>query len=172
MPKIIEHLREALLAETRRQVTTHGYAATTVRSVAAACGVGVGTVYNYFPSKEMMVVGYMLEDWQVCMNGMRADIAGCTSAEAVLNRIYRGLNDFTDGHRGLFTDRDATAAFATVDSGKHQMLRQQIAELVVPLCREVPDLPFLTEFIAEALVTWSTEGRAFRDVYAVVQKLL
>ncbi len=48
MPKIIENLRERLLAEAKRQVMESGYANTTVRSIAKACGVGTGTVYNYF----------------------------------------------------------------------------------------------------------------------------
>ena len=51
MPKIIENIREKLLEEARRQVMEEGYEAMTIRSVAGACGVGVGTVYNYFSSK-------------------------------------------------------------------------------------------------------------------------
>ena len=57
MPKIIENLREKLVLEARHQVEELGYGALTIRSVAAACGVGVGTVYNYFPSKEAFIYG-------------------------------------------------------------------------------------------------------------------
>ena len=52
MPKIIENLDQRLKEEARRQIRESGYSAMTIRSVAAACGVGVGTVYNYYPSKE------------------------------------------------------------------------------------------------------------------------
>ena len=55
MPKIIENLREQLLSEAKKQVKERGYAATTVRSVAKACGLGTGTVYNYFKSKDMLI---------------------------------------------------------------------------------------------------------------------
>ena len=53
MPKIIENVREELLAETKRQIGDRGYAKTTIRSVADACGIGVGTVYNHFPTKKV-----------------------------------------------------------------------------------------------------------------------
>ena len=59
MPKIIENLREQLLEETKKQILDRGYANTTIRSVAKACGVGVGTVYNYFESKEMLVASFV-----------------------------------------------------------------------------------------------------------------
>ena len=50
MPKIIENLKARLIAEAKRQIEEAGYGAVTIRSVASSCGVGVGTVYNYFPS--------------------------------------------------------------------------------------------------------------------------
>ena len=46
MPKIIENVREQLLTEAKRQIAENGYSATTIRSVAGACGLGIGTVYN------------------------------------------------------------------------------------------------------------------------------
>ena len=65
MPKIIENIREKLLEEAKRQVSESGYSSMTIRSVATACGVGTGTVYNYFPSKDMLVASFMLEDWMI-----------------------------------------------------------------------------------------------------------
>ena len=46
MPKILENIREILLQEAKRQVFENGYSSLTIRSVASACGIGVGTVYN------------------------------------------------------------------------------------------------------------------------------
>ena len=60
MPKIIENLRDQLLQEARKQIAERGYTGTTIRSVAGACGVGVGTVYNYFSSKEMLIASFMM----------------------------------------------------------------------------------------------------------------
>ena len=45
MPKIIENVRGQLLAEARRQVAQHGYADTTIRSVAGACGLGAESLF-------------------------------------------------------------------------------------------------------------------------------
>ena len=42
MPKIIENIREQLLQEVKRQIAENGYGKTTIRSVAGACGLGVG----------------------------------------------------------------------------------------------------------------------------------
>ena len=46
MPKIIDNVRKKLLDEARKQILKKGYSAVTVRSVASACNIGVGTVYN------------------------------------------------------------------------------------------------------------------------------
>jgi AcrR family transcriptional regulator len=48
--------REALLAAARTQFAERGYAATTVRSVAAAAGVNAALIYHYFGTKERLYV--------------------------------------------------------------------------------------------------------------------
>ena len=71
MPKIIENLQSKLIEEAKKQIEEAGYGAMTIRSVAKACGVGVGTVYNYFSSKEELVATHLLEDWNRCIAAIR-----------------------------------------------------------------------------------------------------
>ena len=47
--------REAILEECRKIVMEQGISAVNMRSVAAACGVAVGSIYNYFPSKTDLI---------------------------------------------------------------------------------------------------------------------
>ena len=133
MPKIIENLREQLLAEAKRQIAERGYAKTTVRSVAGACGVGVGTVYNYFESKDMLIASFMAEDWQKEINEIAT--ATISSARDLLLRIHNMILRFVSTHRRLFSDSDAAKVFYTAFAQRHKMLRDQIALLVLPICK-------------------------------------
>lgn len=60
MPKKIAELREKMIAYARQALLQEGTSALTVRSTASACGVAVGTVYNYFPSKESLIEAVIL----------------------------------------------------------------------------------------------------------------
>ncbi len=169
MPKIIENVRGKLLEETQKQIVEHGYAATTVRSVASACGLGVGTVYNYFPSKDMLIANFMLEDWQVCLSEMREG-----SEEGVLFRIYSALKRYMERHQALFRDKDALKAFTAVFMERHKQLRESISEVLLPICEKssVEDKKFLAEFIAESLLTWTVADKSFEEISSILIKLI
>ncbi len=172
MPRIIENVREQLLAETKRQIAENGYAKTTVRSVAAACGLGVGTVYNYFSSKEMLIGTFMLEDWQECVSQMKS----CSSEknEEFLGNICRALRGFISGHQKLFSDSDAIKVFMTVFTERHHMLREQMAQVIAPLCERASheNKSFLADFIAESILTWTAAGKPDSDIIPVLCLLL
>ncbi|MBQ3897679.1 MAG: helix-turn-helix transcriptional regulator, partial [Clostridia bacterium] len=63
MPKIIANLEDTIIEQANIQLFEKGYSDMTMRSVAEACGIAVGTVYNYYKSKDMMVAKIMLRDW-------------------------------------------------------------------------------------------------------------
>lgn len=171
MPKIIENVREMLLAEAKRQIGENGYANTTIRSVAGACGVGVGTVYNYFSSKDMLIATFMLEDWQICLTEMKA--LPSTDPEYMIKGICKALQSYIGKYQSLFADSDATKVFASVFSERHKQLRAQIAEIVYPVCAQssVEDKTFLAEYIAEALLTWTVAGKSFADLLPLLKLL-
>lgn len=56
--------REAILEESRRIVMEQGIAAVNMRSVAKACGVAVGSLYNYFPSKADLISAAVEDVWR------------------------------------------------------------------------------------------------------------
>ena len=127
MPKIIENLENRLMEEAQKQIRENGYGAMTIRSVAKACGVGVGTVYNYFPSKEALVARHLLEDWNKCVTAIQAVSIYAESARPVALCIYDQLVSFARRHRAIFRDEAAAACFAGSFSHYHDLLRSQLA---------------------------------------------
>lgn len=166
MPKIIENLREQLLCEARRQITEKGYSAVTVRSVAGACGVGIGTVYNYFRSKDMLIATFMLEDWHECIGRITEQSKNALDADGILRCIYNELRTYLDKHANIFSDPQAIKVFAGVFTDRHKQLRQQIAEPIRTVLSEkrTDNADFTAEFIAEAIITWTVAGKSYTEL--------
>lgn len=55
--------KEAILKTSRELIRRQGWPAVSIRSVAAACGVSVGTIYNYFDSKSALVEATVESVW-------------------------------------------------------------------------------------------------------------
>ena len=167
MPKIIENLEQRLLEEAGRQLQQTGYGAMTVRSVAAACGVGVGTVYNYFPSKDALVAAYLLSDWNICVSAIETVSAESISPAPVVRCIYDQLVTYAQRHLSVFRDEAAASGFSGSFGPYHAMLRRQLAAPVEKFCEDA----FAAEFIAEALLTWAMAGKTFDEIYSMIGKL-
>lgn len=167
MPKIIRDLKSRLIEEAKKQIELAGYGALTIRSVAKACGVGVGTVYNYFSSKDTLIATYMLEDWNRCMDTINTVSTYSEGPRAVVLCIYDQLLAYTQLHKAIFQDAAAAASFAGSFGQYHALLRSQLA---APL-RKFAQSDFAAEYIAEALLTWTMAGKNFDDIYGMTQKL-
>ena len=167
MPKIIENVKDRLIAEVSRQLEESGYSAVTIRSVAKACGVGVGTVYNYFPSKEALIATHLLEDWKICVDTITQASHRAAQPQPVVECIYQQLVWFTQRHQVVFQDKTAAAGFAGSFSQYHGRLRSQLADPLRKFCRD----DFTAQFVAESLLTWTMSGRSFAEIYEILKKL-
>ncbi len=172
MPKIIENVREQLLLEAKAQLKQNGYLKTTIRSVAAACGLGVGTVYNYFGSKDALIASFMADQWLELLEKVRQ--VPTSDGSAVLKSIYHALVEYSSEYGVLFSDSEASKVFATVFPERHKLLRSQLSMVILPLCgdQQSVNASFLAEFIAESMLTWTIEGREFGEQYEIIKKLL
>jgi AcrR family transcriptional regulator len=174
MPKIIENLREQIIEEARNQLFSVGYARTTIRSVASGCGIGVGTVYNYFPSKDLLISSFMLEDWHDCTKRIAA--LNPDHFEEFFTGINDALTDFVKKYEFLFRDKDASAVFASAFSERHIQLRNQISKIIEPACHsktdDFQDREFLTNYISESILIWVMSGADIRDQLIVLKRLI
>ncbi len=174
MPKIIENLREQIIEEARSQLFSVGYGKTTIRSVASACEIGVGTVYNYFPSKDLLISSFMLEDWHECTKKI-AEL-NPDDFDEFFTGINDALSDFVRKYEFLFRDKDASAAFASVFSERHIQLRNQISKIIEPACRstagEFQNQEFLTNYISESILIWVMSGADIQDQLIVLKRLI
>lgn len=167
MPKIIKNLERKLLEEAQRQIEQSGYSAVTIRSVAAACGVGVGTVYNYYSSKDTLLAAYMLEDWKACITAINAVSNYSEHPKPVVRCIYDQLNAYALRHRAIFRDEAAASAFAGSSGSYHVLLRGQLAAPLRKFC----DSDFAADFLAESLLTWTMAGTDFDVLFGMIEKL-
>lgn len=55
--------REKILKVSRELIRREGWSAISIRSVASACGVSVGSIYNYFDSKSALVSATVESIW-------------------------------------------------------------------------------------------------------------
>ena len=167
MPKIIENLPQRLAEEARRQIEESGFGAMTIRSVAKSCGVGVGTVYNYFPSKEALVATFMLSDWKNCVTAIQSCADVSETLDPVLRTIHEKLRLFMEEFAPIFRDADAAASYSGALSKYHSVLRSQLASPVRKFCRD----DFTAEFIAEAMLTWTVAGKDFDELKGVLLRI-
>ena len=167
MPKIIENLKVRLMEEAGKQIEQNGYSAMTMRSVAKGCGIGVGTVYNYFPCKEELVAGYLLDDWNNSLSEFDAISAASKSPRQLIVCIHQHLTDFSRRHMTIFQDEAAAASFSGSFTRYHVLLRSQLAQPLRKFCQH----NFAAEFVAEALLCWTIAKQDFEDIYGMLEKL-
>jgi len=158
MPKIIAHLRETLLSEAGRILTEDGYSRLTIRGVAEACHIGTGTVYRYFPSKEMLVASVILADWQEVLRQMET-LSDAPDFFSALGALVRLLDDFRARYSHVFDEsRDSVTAPAFSD--RHVFLRGQIAEILGRLCARYgrSQDPDALRCVAQLILSGCSEG--------------
>lgn len=165
MPKIIDNVEEKLIAEARTQALLYGYRAINIRSIAKECGVGVGTVYNYFPSKDALIFAFIREDWDKSLERIKTDSADGdfrTAAEV----FCRELCAFLSLYRELFYD---AAGVVPMPSKKYHIL---LREEIVTVFERFSDDRVALRAAAEILLSFTVEGESFDAVYPTVSRII
>ena len=94
--------KDEILKISRELIRQQGWSALSIRSVAAACGVSVGAIYNYFDSKAVLLGATVESVW--------CEIFHCPEQEAVFQDtqaciiwMYERMNYGCKQYPGFFT---------------------------------------------------------------------
>ncbi len=174
MPKKLDNIREKAIAETRKILDEQGYGALAMRDIAKKCEIAVGTMYNYFPSKEYLTGCVVLEDWKVTYENMLSIAASADTIHHGLSGIYEQMYAFVIQHQYL-TSFDGGNSKTPVDfHERHLVLLKQMESLLQMMEKRfgysVEDA--INTFLAESILSFSVKKYTYSQIAPAITKLL
>ena len=145
--------KEEILKTSRKLIQQQGWPAINIRSVAAACGVSVGSIYNYFDSKASLVGATVESVWCEIFHRPE-DGTVFQDTQACITWIYARMEYGCKQYPGFFTLHSLGFMREEKSDGKRRMQQtwQHILEgLCSVLKRDTKVRPdaFTEQFTAE-----------------------
>ena len=94
--------KEEILTASRELIQQKGWSAVNIRSVAAACGVSVGSIYNYYDSKSALVGATVESVWCEIFHRPE-DGAVFQDTQACITWLYGRMEYGRQQYPGFFT---------------------------------------------------------------------
>jgi AcrR family transcriptional regulator len=91
MPKIIKDLEEKILETAQHLFTLESYAGVDMRRIAKETGIATGTLYNYFSSKQDLLLAVVEHSWRVSVRRLEEGMSKNDDQEAPVARLIRLL---------------------------------------------------------------------------------
>lgn len=94
--------KEEILKTSRELIQREGWSAVNIRSVAAACGVSVGSIYNYFDSKAALMSATVESVWSEIFHRPE-DGSVFQDTQACITWLYERMEYGCKQYPGFFT---------------------------------------------------------------------
>ena len=114
--------KENILQISRKLIQQNGWAGVNIRSVAAACGVSVGCIYNYFGSKTDLLSATVESVWNDIFHHPE-DEAVFQDTLSCVRWMYKQLEYGCQRYPGFFTHHALGFVQQDTADGKQQMQR-------------------------------------------------
>ena len=114
--------KENILQISRKLIQQNGWAGVSIRSVAAACGVSVGCIYNYFESKTDLLSATVESIWNDIFHHPE-DEAVFQDTLSCVRWMYKQLEYGCQRYPGFFTHHALGFVQQDTADGKQQMQR-------------------------------------------------
>jgi AcrR family transcriptional regulator len=152
---------DLILDTAARLFAEAGYEGTTTNAIADAAGISIGSLYQYFSSKETVLhalAARYLEDMQQLQQATFSADASELSIEEMVNRQIDPFIAFFEKHPGfghIFLGSDVSADLATAAA---QLDHEVIEGIKLFLQQRNPQLPDERAFLAATVVKGMVKG--------------
>ena len=128
MPKIIENLKNTILDIASSELKEIGYSKLTIRSIAEKANIGVGTIYNYFPNKMILVANIIANDWKEYLDVYNNNSRNSNTLEEGFNYIYLLIKEFYFKYETIFNEISLDNIGKEEYSIRHKFFTNQISD--------------------------------------------
>ncbi len=171
---------DAILGAAAQVFAAQGYAGTTTNHIAARAGVSIGSLYEYFPSKDALLVALTeahIAEGAAILDKVWTEVAGDTDMRAVVRRFARAMFDLHARDRNLHRLLFEEAPLPRRTRQRVAATEDEIAARIEGFLRANPDITRRDPALAAAVIVQCVEalthklvvhgdGKAARDVYA------
>lgn len=130
----------ALLAAATEVFAEKGYDAATMTEIAARAGASIGSLYQFFPTKELLAEALHAsnaEALETMLDGLAPRLAG-KPAEALADVLFAEFSDFLSDHPAFVALADRRSIDPKRKKATRQKLRGQIVRLLTEAEPPVP----------------------------------
>lgn len=94
MPKIINNVRENILDQANKILKDKGRKSLNIRTIAYSCEIGVGTFYNYFPSKSDLFFALYEKELKLFGDKIQEVSKDNVDFETKMEQVFDAMTDF------------------------------------------------------------------------------
>lgn len=142
LARVIENPKQLILSHAKEILYNQGYQKLSMRALSKACGIALGTIYNYYPTKKDLVFEMMTEYWQCYLDAVAEIIAADADIYTKLNRVFNELEIFISNFRQYWLTPELYGDQAYIDGGlqqDHRFIDQLIDLIAAELTRAATD---------------------------------
>ncbi|MBK5242448.1 TetR/AcrR family transcriptional regulator [Clostridium sp.] len=132
MPKVIENLRETIILEAKNILLTQSFKELSIRELAKSCNIGTGTFYNYFSTKEKLVVEIFRGDWKKVSNLVDELKITEEPCKEKFRKIYVSMGMFVANYIPIFYEMTMLSGndYKCRETNRYDVLYTKISELL------------------------------------------
>lgn len=127
MPKIIAEVYDKIIACTRRMMLENRNDNFSLRMIAKECGIAVGTIYNYFENKEMLIAKIHLEDWKKAMIQIDEQFKSISSLKDGIMVIYSEVLNYCSIYGEYWNQSQCSTSLI---KSRHHLVQNQLVEKI------------------------------------------
>lgn len=112
--------KEAILEASRELIRTEGWNSINIRSVAKACNISVGTIYNYFQNKTDLITATIESIWQDIFHMPEEDLSFRNFLDSI-NWAFDKIQEGDQKYPGFFTSHSISFVDSEKKHGQKKM---------------------------------------------------